>query len=59
VAILLDKELVLGLAPKETLLLVLTMVASALTFGTGRTNVLPGLTHLVIFAAFVFLTFVP
>jgi Ca2+:H+ antiporter len=59
VAVLLDKELVLGLAPKETLLLALTMVASVLTFGTGRTNVLPGLTHIVIFAAFVFLTFVP
>jgi Ca2+:H+ antiporter len=58
-AILLDQELVLGLAPKETLLLALTMVASVLTFGTGRTNVLPGLVHLVIFAAFVFLTFVP
>lgn len=59
VAILLGKELVLGLAPKETLLLALTMVASVLTFGTGRTNVLPGLIHMVIFAAFVFLTFVP
>jgi Ca2+:H+ antiporter len=35
------------------------MVTSVLTFGTGRTNVLPGLVHLVIFAAFVFLTFVP
>jgi len=59
IAVALDKDLVLGLAPKETLLLALTMVASTLTFGTGRTNVLPGLTHLVIFAAFVFLTFVP
>jgi len=51
--------MVLGLAPKETLLLALTMVVSVLTFGTGRTNVLPGLIHMVIFAAFVFLMFVP
>jgi Ca2+:H+ antiporter len=58
-AVVLDKSLVLGLAPKETLLLALTMVASVLTFGTGRTNVLPGLVHMVIFAAFIFLTFVP
>jgi Ca2+:H+ antiporter len=58
-AVLLRKELVLGLEPKETLLLALSMVVSALTFGTGRTNVLPGLVHIVIFAAFVFLTFVP
>jgi Ca2+:H+ antiporter len=59
VAIILGEDLVLGLAPRETLLLALTMLASVLTFGTGRTNVLPGLTHIVIFAAFVFLTFVP
>jgi Ca2+:H+ antiporter len=59
VAVLLGRELVLGLAPKETLLLALTMVASVLTFGTGRTNVLPGLIHTVIFAAFVFLMLVP
>ncbi|HWY72206.1 MAG TPA: ionic transporter y4hA [Burkholderiaceae bacterium] len=58
-AIFLGNDLVLGLAPKETLLLALTMLASVLTFGTGRTNVLPGLIHMVIFAAFVFLTFVP
>ncbi|HEX4598022.1 MAG TPA: ionic transporter y4hA [Burkholderiaceae bacterium] len=58
-AVLLDKTLVLGLAPKETLLLALTMIVSVLTFGTGRTNVLPGLIHAVIFAAFIFLTFVP
>lgn len=58
-SMLLGKDLVLGLAPKETLLLALTMIVSALTFGTGRTNVLPGLVHMVIFAAFIFLTFVP
>jgi Ca2+:H+ antiporter len=58
-AIVLDKTLVLGLEPKETLLLALTLITSVLTFGTGRTNVLPGLIHTVIFAAFIFLTFVP
>jgi Ca2+:H+ antiporter len=58
-ALVLDKTLVLGLEPKETLLLALTMIVSVLTFGTGRTHVLPGLIHTVIFAAFIFLTFVP
>lgn len=58
-AIFLDRELVLGLAPKEMLLLLLTIITSVLTFGTGRTHVLPGLIHAVIFAAFVFLMFVP
>lgn len=30
-----------------------------LTFGTGRTNILSGLVHLVVFATFLFLVFVP
>ncbi len=55
----LDKQLVLGLNAQETVLLVLTFVVSMLTFGTGRTNILFGLVHLVVFAVFVFLVFVP
>jgi Ca2+:H+ antiporter len=55
----LDKQLVLGLNPQEIVLLVLTFVLSMLTFGTGRTNILFGLVHLVVFAVFVFLVFVP
>jgi Ca2+:H+ antiporter len=30
-----------------------------LTFGAGRTNVLFGLVHLVVFAVFLFMSFVP
>jgi Ca2+:H+ antiporter len=55
----LDKTLVLGLGERETVLLLLTFVLSMLTFGTGRTNILFGLLHLVVFAVFVFLVFVP
>ena len=55
----LDKTLVLGLAPREMVLLVMTFVLSMLTFGTGRTNILFGLVHLVVFAVFIFLVFVP
>jgi Ca2+:H+ antiporter len=55
----LDKQLVLGLNDQETVLLVMTFVLSMLTFGTGRTNILFGLVHLVVFAVFVFLVFVP
>jgi len=40
-------------------LLLLTFILSMLTFGTGRTNILFGLVHLVVFAVFVFLVFVP
>ena len=54
-----DKQLVLGLNVQEMDLLVLTFVISMLTFGTGRTNILFGLVHMVVFAVFVFLVFVP
>ena len=55
----LDKQLVLGVDSQEMVLLVLTFVVSMLTFGTGRTNILFGLVHMVVFAVFVFLVFVP
>ncbi|TMK06845.1 MAG: ionic transporter y4hA, partial [Alphaproteobacteria bacterium] len=55
----LDMQLVLGLNDQEIVLLVLTFVLSMLTFVTGRTNILFGLVHLVVFAVFVFLVFVP
>jgi Ca2+:H+ antiporter len=55
----LDKQLVLGLKIQDSVLLALTFLLSMLTFGTGRTNILFGLVHLVVFAVFVFLVFVP
>jgi Ca2+:H+ antiporter len=55
----LDKQLVLGLDTQGMVLLVLTFVLSMLTFGTGRTNILFGLVHVVVFAVFLFLVFVP
>jgi Ca2+:H+ antiporter len=58
-AIALDLPLVLGLEPTEMALLVLTFVVSTVTLGTGRTYVMQGAVHLVIFAAFLFLAFVP
>jgi Ca2+:H+ antiporter len=39
--------------------LFLTFVLSMLTFSTGRTNILFGLVHMVVFAVFVFMVFVP
>jgi Ca2+:H+ antiporter len=58
-AFALDKQLVLGLNTQEMVLLVLTFILSMLTFVTGRTNILFGLVHLVVFAVFVFMVFVP
>lgn len=55
----LDKQLVLGLSGQNMVELFLTFVLSMLTFGTGRTNILFGLVHMVVFAVFVFMVFVP
>ncbi|KRR01584.1 ionic transporter y4hA [Bradyrhizobium jicamae] len=55
----LGKPLVLGLNTQEMVLLMLTFVISMLTFGTGRTNILFGLVHMVVFAVFLFMVFVP
>ncbi|MGQ4659212.1 calcium:proton antiporter [Lysobacter sp. F6437] len=51
--------LVLGLDGKATVLLLLTLFVASLSLRTGRTNVLLGLVHLVLFAAYLFLSFVP
>ena len=51
--------LVLGLEPKELALLMVTFLTSAVTLGSGRTHMMQGAVHLVIFAAFLFLAFVP
>jgi Ca2+:H+ antiporter len=55
----LKKDLVLGLSPREMVLLVMTILVSMLTFGTGRTNILFGLVHVLVFAVFLFTAFVP
>jgi Ca2+:H+ antiporter len=59
VSIILGQPLALGLAPKEAVLLGLTLLVSVVTLGTGRTTVLQGVVHLVILAAFLFLSIVP
>jgi Ca2+:H+ antiporter len=58
-SILLDLPLVLGLEPKEIVLLTVTFIVGAITLGTGRTHMMQGAIHLVIFAAFLFLALVP
>ena len=59
VSIFLHKPLTLGLGPKEMVLLVVTLILSQSTLGTGRTTVLQGIVHSVLFAAFLFLAVVP
>jgi Ca2+:H+ antiporter len=58
-AVLLDMELMLGLDAKDMVLLLLTFLVSAFTLATGRTNIMLGAVHVVMFAAFLFLALVP
>lgn len=58
-SVYLGQSLTLGLAASDMVLLVLTLFVSALTFATGRTTVLQGAVHLVIFGVFMFLAAVP
>jgi Ca2+:H+ antiporter len=58
-AVILDLPLILGLDPTQIALLALSFIVGAITLGSGRTNMMQGAIHLVIFAAFLFLTLVP
>lgn len=59
VSIMFDLPLELGVAPKEAVLLGLTLLVATLTLGSGRATVLQGAVHLVLFAAFLFLAVFP
>jgi Ca2+:H+ antiporter len=58
-ATLLGLPLHLGLETKEITLLAVTFLVCAITLGNGRTNLIQGAVHLVLFAAFLFLAVVP
>lgn len=49
----------LGIDAKSTVLLVLSLIVASLSLGTGRTTVMQGAVHLVIFAVYLFTTIVP
>ncbi|ULJ76054.1 calcium:proton antiporter [Rhizobium gallicum] len=59
VSILLGQPVALGLDEKDQTLLVLTLIISVITLGTGRTTVLQGIVHLVVFAVFLFFAVAP
>lgn len=51
--------LTLGLEPKALVMLGVTFLVSTVTLGTGRTHMMQGAVHLVLFAGFLFLALVP
>jgi Ca2+:H+ antiporter len=59
VSIAIGQQLELGLGAAGEVLLALTLLVGVITLGTGRTTILQGIVHLVIFAAFLLLAVVP
>jgi Ca2+:H+ antiporter len=58
-ALLLNQNPLLGVSAANMTLLVLTLFVATLTLGTGRTTVLQGAIHLVIFFVFLMVSAVP
>ncbi|MCA4920693.1 MAG: ionic transporter y4hA [Roseomonas sp.] len=54
-----DMPLALGVSGGHSVLLALGFAVAMLTYGTGRTNILSGIIHLVLAATFVFTIFAP
>ena len=54
-----DLPLVLGLGPKDIVMLMLTLVVAIIGIGSGRANMMQGAVQVLLFAAFLFLTVVP
>jgi Ca2+:H+ antiporter len=59
VSIVIAQPIELGLGTKDEVFLAVTLIVGVITLGTGRTTVLQGIVHLVIFAAFLFLAVLP
>jgi Ca2+:H+ antiporter len=59
IGLLTDRSVELGLNQVDMILLLLTLTVSTLTFTGGRTNILQGAVHLVLFFAFIGLIFNP
>jgi Ca2+:H+ antiporter len=52
-----DRHFELGLQHTDTVMLLLTLFCSSITFASGRTNILQGCVHLLLFIAYVLLIF--
>lgn len=59
ISMALGLPMVLGLDPEDRTMMLLTFVMSVLSFGTGRTNALNGVVHLILFCVYLMLTVVP
>ena len=57
IGLITGKTIVLGLSPVNSILLILMLIVSTITFSNSRTNVLLGAVHLLIFFAYIMLMF--
>ncbi|MFG1411237.1 MAG: ionic transporter [Pseudomonadota bacterium] len=59
VSYMVDRQVTLALDPEDRVQLLLALVLSIVSFGTGKTNALTGLVHLVLFFVYVMTLFSP
>ncbi|MEO3472319.1 hypothetical protein AAFN86_10660 [Roseomonas sp. CAU 1739] len=59
VSFMIGQPLALGISAGQTTLLALSFAVAIITYGTGRTNLLCGIVHLVLAATYVFTVFSP
>ncbi|HZF15789.1 MAG TPA: hypothetical protein VE046_07600 [Steroidobacteraceae bacterium] len=57
IGFIIDKNVVLGLDPINSILLMLTLILSTITFASPRTNVLLGAVHVLMFCAYIMFMF--
>ncbi|MET0250952.1 MAG: ionic transporter y4hA [Novosphingobium sp.] len=58
-SLIIDLPIALGLSNTGIVLLLLTLLVSSLSLATGRTTILQGMVHMVIFGVYLFTTIVP
>ncbi|MEB0140272.1 MULTISPECIES: ionic transporter y4hA [unclassified Undibacterium] len=59
ISLLTGWQLSLGIDQKSTVLLLLSLFVTTISLGTGRTTIMQGTIHLVIFAVYLFTTVIP
>lgn len=59
IGLITGQKVILGLAPTEMILLVMTLLLSTITFSNRRTTLLEGAVHVVLFCVYIVLVFSP
>ncbi|CAA0121851.1 Sodium-potassium/proton antiporter ChaA [BD1-7 clade bacterium] len=57
ISLILQKPIILGVSPVDRVLLVLTILVSVVNFASGRSNIIQGLVHIVLFFAYLMMIF--